>query len=173
IHTDYTNAPHNSFVLVSGSLFFMDKEMYVGGMAFKLIEKTIRNTNIKQMTTKQQAEHNNQLLGLEMYQHLSENMKFQTLFILQNEKHTIIGNIKEDGLSDPTSTFHVKHGLKALSNIHVIGIKEPDANEIKFPEQSMFGVGALQAGVMKHFTDFPNSIPLTPLAIFRKLLPQE
>ena len=45
-------------------------------------------------------------------------------FMLQvNDGRQLAGTLKEAGMEEPISTYHFKHGVSGLADVHLIGIK--------------------------------------------------
>ena len=89
-------------------------------------------------------------------------------FFLKTNNEEIVGTIKEEFLSEPISSFYLKHGGKWLKDVLVIGIEE-NTTEEELPETHLYGALKELLPAMSSMVFPPDSIKVVPIAIFRRV----
>ncbi len=98
---------------------------------------------------------------------------FPCIFLLKANQNSSIygGTIKEKYLSEPASTFYIKHGNKWLKDIILIGLKE-EAEAVTLTEKGMLTVLSESWPKLMHLMEFllpPKTVSIVPLALMRRV----
>jgi len=105
---------------------------------------------------------------LEVINKLLKVMPFLPAFLLKTKETNVVGTIKEEFLSEPISSFYLKHGGKWLKDVLVIGIEE-NTTEEELPETHLYGALKELLPAMSSMVFPPDSIKIVPIAIFRRV----
>jgi hypothetical protein len=76
-------------------------------------------------------------------------------------------------MEEPIASYYFKYGPNGLADIYVIGIKEVPSQPFMLPNTQLFGASQQGADYLCNLLFPPNTIKITPLAMFRKLLPSQ
>lgn len=148
-----------------GSLIFMDNHLIkIMTRALSMAEKyptllDIRMTKEERKTFREIAKLMNDFFNA---------IPLLPAFFLKTETEEIVGTIKEKFLSEPISSFYLKHGGKWLKNVLVLGIEEITTEE-ELPDTHLYGALKEFLPAMSLLVFPQDSKKIIPLAIFRRI----
>jgi hypothetical protein len=164
IHEDVEAAPHGSIIKASGTLVFIDRIML--GFATIVLQADVEAKR-KVAKTPQQREEVQELKRIIPF---LASIDLPSGFVLHVENGLdVSGTLKESGMEEPIPTYYFKHGTAGLSSVYVIGIKETPAHSFTLPNSQLIGAGQVAAQALRNMTFPPDSIMVTPIALFREL----
>lgn len=164
IYEDIEDAPHGSMVLIKGTLWLSDRTMIP--MATATFDSLIRAE-----TSKPASQRNREAINqFNLIKNILASMTLPSAFLLLTEDGSlVVGTLKDEGMEEPISSYHFKHGGSGLSNIQMIGIKEVSQTAFNHPGTDFLN-GILQtAEAFKEMTFPPEAIRTTPIAVFRHI----
>jgi len=149
-----------------GSLIFMDSYL------IKMIVKTLSiagkySTLLNIPMTKKEEKTFKKLIRL--MSELFEAIPLLPAFLLKTEtEEIVVGTIKEEFLSEPISSFYLKHGGKWLRNVLVLGVEETVVEE-ELPDTHLYEALKDFLPAMSQMIFPQESKKVIPLAIFRRI----
>jgi hypothetical protein len=160
IESNPDNFVHNKLCLVSGELYFIDNS---------IIEMMIDNvSNFKDYIPKDDKFNLRQIDSMaKTMKKMISHKPFQPTFVLTNEFGDYCGTYKDNYLHEPLMSFFLKHGLRGLDQIHVVGLYEESVYHNNLND---FLVGAdAFASALGSLIFPPTRQIIYPLAIFRDI----
>ena len=99
-----------------------------------------------------------------------EGLDLPSGFLLRTaDELNIVGTLKDSGMEEPISTYYFKHGTAGLARVYVMGIKEEPSPSVTLPTEQLIGAGQAAAAGLQQIMFPPNSITITPIALFREI----
>lgn len=164
IQTNIENAPHGSLVIADGTVVFVDKSIVALASLFFDME-----INKKRKTARTQTEKA-EIANLEQIRKFLAALDLPSGFLLQTKNDIqVAGTIKESGMEELISSYYFKHGSAGLSDVYLIGIKEASTYSFTLPSEQLIGAGQIAVQALRAMMFPPNSIMVTPIAMFRKM----
>lgn len=164
IHSDAAEAPSGSIIIAQGTLALIDSTIAeLAGTAFD-------NLLAAELTKPIKQRDNLGIQNMKMIKNFMSKISFPSAFVLQSEAGLqTVGTLKEVGLEETISSSYFKHGGSGLADIFVVGIKEVGARDFTFALTDFMAAGLSLAEQLNILLFPPNSIRITPLAMFRRL----
>lgn len=163
-HEEPSLAPHGSLILAQGTLIFIDHSMLqIGLIGMEAAVQADKKKPSRDRTPGLQE-------GFAVVKAMIQGLELPSAFALRCGPSTIIaGTIKEAGMEEPISTYYFKHGAAGLSDVYLIGIKEVPSGAFTLPENHLMNAGKAAAQHLSEMLFPPDSIRVTPIAMFRSL----
>lgn len=165
INKDIENAPHGALVLVQGTVGFLEHSMT------EMAIVTIKSIVLPQMKrAAKNAEGKAGVEATELAVKLLEKVRVPSAFTFKTTSGIqVVGTIKDEGMEEPIVTYYFKHGTGGLAEVYLIGIKETSTSAEVLPHTDFIGMGLSAAQGLTDFLFPPDSIRVTPIALFRAL----
>ncbi len=163
--SDHKNAPHHSIVLLSGTLFLIDR--YVLEIADIAVTSALDAE--KKKPKKQQDRASMDTMNL--MKKILPQMTLPSAFILAMDTgEQACGTIKDTGLEETIASYYFKYGSSGIPKVAVIGIKETPTSLIAGVPSAEFLTAARSAAeALSGLIFTSDAIRITPVAIFRKI----
>jgi hypothetical protein len=163
-NTDVENAPHGSLFISQGTLLLIDRSMLDLAVAV-LKSQAEESTRVARTPAQKTAARSEKQVA-----QLMASIDLPSGFLLRTPQGVnIVGTLKESGMDEPISTYYFKHGTAGLAEVFIAGIKEVPSPSIALPNEQMIGAGQTAAGALKIVMFPPDSITVTPIALFREI----
>ncbi len=163
-HENVGNAPDGALVLEQGSLVFVDGSIL--RMASPIIEALLVQQRKKPRRERDEAA----LHAMEMVRGLLDKISVPSAYLFKTRSGVLVaGTLRDEGMVEPISMYHFKHGTTGLSGIYLVGIKEMPTGGWDLPSTPLIGASQQFAVELGKLVFPPEAIRLTPLAMFRKL----
>lgn len=162
INENYQNANHGELIIARGSLLLLDKTV------LKFMDSSFTLMTDLMKVSDANSDNHQQTNFLKVIISMLKEIPLQSAFALKTSQRIVVGNLNEDYLAEPISSYYLKHSAQGIPKISIIGIKENSEN-VKMDDNSMFG---WSQKIWEAFSQmvFPRtSIKVTPIAIFRTL----
>lgn len=166
IALDPVTAPAGALVSVTGQLQFAD------GSAIKALT-SLEEKNFAELIgagkDKPHKEKMDDLKGAKNLHAFMRNLDLPSLFVLQHNGQEYMGTVKPDGLQEPIGSFYYRYGTGSAPDMTVLGIRENSIPLTLSSPTPLLASATQFAGLMRSLFLPADAIPITPIAIYRRV----
>lgn len=164
IALDPVLANNGELILVKGSVMFIDRHVLrFGKIGMQALVAAEKSKPRKQQDTAS-------IYAVEELSKLIDHIELPSLFILTTDTESYGGSIKEPGLEEPITSYYYRYGGRALPDIWLLGVKEQPVTSNAL-SGGLFGQLGDSLDAMQSLGLPPEAQRVTPIALFRKLIP--
>jgi hypothetical protein len=155
IDGSYRNAPGGSIVKVKGTLLFFDPHIL---QVASVVPDS--DEGKKPRAEREAMKAARAVLG---------KLTMPPMFLLADNIHTVTGTLHDEGLTDPISSFHMRHSDCGMPNVTLIGVKETRQTlNVKLPH--LMELGRSSSKFLSGMVMADDAIRVAPLCLFREIV---